>query len=301
MVLSKTKLTNLSMLLFLVLALAMCQPTYAQAQQTNTVEIRNASFEPASLSVTMGTIVTWINKDTIDHTVTSDTGLFDSGTIRSGGRFIFTFDAPGTYTYHCNLHADMRGQVLVASSLAGTAQDSGQLPPQTGITGTSGLSPATGSGTTDYSQFYTTAPGAVQTPLTAPQSYDILGLEPTYIYPGGLDQQAVPYSQYASYSNLLGQNALWIRGSQAWTRYAQIPQGSSLSLLAITPNGGNGTVYELYPGGRTSESTYEFFQYNSISFYADRLGRHVLFITMGNQASNPVIIDVVGEGIIQNA
>ena len=284
--------------LLLVLAAIVCQPADAQAQQTNTVEIRNTTYEPASLSVPMGTTVTWINQDTIDHTVTSDTGIFDSGTIKSGGRFMFTFDTPGVYPYHCSLHAYMRGQVSVTSALTGTTQEAGLAPLQTGIVGT----PATGPVIADYSQFYTITPGVVQTtPITAPQSFDILGFEPTYVYQGGLDQQGVPYGQYTSYSNLFGQNSLWIRGGQVWTRYAQVPQGSSLSLLALTPAGGNGTLYEIYPGGTTSMSTYDFFQYNSIGFYADRLGRHALFFVMDNQASDPVIIDVVGGGATQQA
>ena len=109
-----------------------------------------------------------------------------------------------------------------------------------------------------------------------------------------LQDQAIPYAQYSPSASILNSNSLWIQGSQAWVRYAQVPLDSSVNLLAITPNGGNGTLYEAYPNGRTSESTYNFFQYNRVIFYADRGGRHVLFYIIGDVVSNPVVVDVTG-------
>src|SRR5262245_49543384 len=45
----------------------------------NTVVMSNSSFSPASLTVTRGTTVTWMNKDAITHTSTSNTGLWNTG------------------------------------------------------------------------------------------------------------------------------------------------------------------------------------------------------------------------------
>jgi plastocyanin len=80
------------------------------------VTIKNLAFNPAALSVPHGTTVTWTNKDSIAHTSTSDAGgQWDSGIIApNGGAFSFTFNfAPGTYTYHCSIHAFMHGSITV--------------------------------------------------------------------------------------------------------------------------------------------------------------------------------------------
>lgn len=69
------------------------------------VVIRNTEFAPKSLRVAVGETVTWTNLDGLQHTVTSDEGLFDSGLLGEGDSWSWTFDAPGTYTYHCTPHA----------------------------------------------------------------------------------------------------------------------------------------------------------------------------------------------------
>ncbi|MHB8586203.1 MAG: cupredoxin domain-containing protein [Thermoplasmatota archaeon] len=50
------------------------------------------------------------------HTVTSDNGAlqsFDSGTNCSGATFVVTFSAAGAYAYHCAIHAEMHGVIVV--------------------------------------------------------------------------------------------------------------------------------------------------------------------------------------------
>ncbi|MCS6902922.1 MAG: cupredoxin family copper-binding protein, partial [Candidatus Bipolaricaulota bacterium] len=73
-----------------------------------------ASFNPATVNITPGTTVTWVNEDSIAHTVTSRDGLFDSPTLSRGQRFSYKFDRAGTYGYFCKLHPAMVGQVVVA-------------------------------------------------------------------------------------------------------------------------------------------------------------------------------------------
>ena len=81
------------------------------------VSIANFAFAPASASVNVGDTVTWTNAQPgVPHTVTSDAGAFDSGTLSSGGSFAFTFSAPGTFTYHCNIHPSMTGTVVIAGA-----------------------------------------------------------------------------------------------------------------------------------------------------------------------------------------
>jgi plastocyanin len=61
----------------------------------------------------VGSTITWMNNDSTQHTVTSDTSQFDSGILAPGGMFAFTFTQPGTFTYHCNIHTFMKGTVTV--------------------------------------------------------------------------------------------------------------------------------------------------------------------------------------------
>jgi plastocyanin len=70
------------------------------------VEIPDAqSFSPDPIEITPGTTVMWHNVDSQTHTSTSDEGLWDSGFMSSGDRYEYTFDEPGEYPYHCELHA----------------------------------------------------------------------------------------------------------------------------------------------------------------------------------------------------
>ncbi len=71
-------------------------------------------FSPANLTVKVGKTVTWVNKDTVTHTVTSDgSSLFDSGFMPTGATFQFTFTAAGTYPYYCTVHPYMKGTIVV--------------------------------------------------------------------------------------------------------------------------------------------------------------------------------------------
>ncbi len=72
------------------------------------------SFSPARIEVKRSTTVNWINEDAITaHTVIGSNGLFASQLIQPGGKFSFTFDVVGTYSYQCNIHPWMKGEVVV--------------------------------------------------------------------------------------------------------------------------------------------------------------------------------------------
>ena len=77
------------------------------------IEMGDDVFQPAQLTVAAGTKVTWVNKGSKAHTVVSNDKLFDSGLVNVGGEFSHTFDAPGTYLYHCAPHAKMVGRLVV--------------------------------------------------------------------------------------------------------------------------------------------------------------------------------------------
>ncbi len=77
------------------------------------VAISNMAFSPRQISVKAGTKVTWKNNDGVAHTVTSNSGAFDSGILNPGGVFSFVFTTPGTYSYHCIIHPSMTATVVV--------------------------------------------------------------------------------------------------------------------------------------------------------------------------------------------
>ena len=79
----------------------------------NSVTLQNFAFSPATLTVKVGTTVTWTNKDGTTHTVTSDSGVFNSGNLSPNATFSYTFNNTGTFTYHCSIHTYMTGTVIV--------------------------------------------------------------------------------------------------------------------------------------------------------------------------------------------
>lgn len=77
------------------------------------VTIDNLAFSPSSVTISTGDSVNWTNNDSFSHTVTSDTGAFDSGTLAPGDTFALEFTTAGTYEYHCSLHPSMTGTITV--------------------------------------------------------------------------------------------------------------------------------------------------------------------------------------------
>ena len=98
----------------------------AQGGQNVVVMMEDNYFEPANLSVPVGTTVTWVQSGNHPHTTTSDQGLWDSGVIPggSGGSFSVTFNEPGTFPYHCTIHLNegMVGTVTVTGGGRPTAE-----------------------------------------------------------------------------------------------------------------------------------------------------------------------------------
>lgn len=87
-----------------------------QAVATDTVAIQNFAFSPATITVKVGTKVTWTNKDSAAHTVTGDTNDGPaSGTLAQNASYSFTFSKAGTFKYACSIHPDMKGTVIVTN------------------------------------------------------------------------------------------------------------------------------------------------------------------------------------------
>lgn len=79
----------------------------------NEVWIQGMAFNPATITVTAGTTITWTNKDGIAHTVTSNTGAFNSGTLNADGTYSHLFSTAGSFPYHCTFHPNMTATVIV--------------------------------------------------------------------------------------------------------------------------------------------------------------------------------------------
>ena len=113
----KTKIYFFSTTLFFV-ALSILSGCKKSSDNTptpgaNEVFIQNMAFTPTTITVAINTTVKWTNYDAVAHTVTSDAGAFDSGTIISNGTYSHKFTAAGTYPYHCTVHPMMTAKVIV--------------------------------------------------------------------------------------------------------------------------------------------------------------------------------------------
>jgi plastocyanin len=85
------------------------QPSAATAE----VKIDNFSFGPQTLTVPVGTRVTWTNRDDIPHTSVSTEDVFKSKVMDTDEKFSYTFTKAGTYPYYCTIHPKMTGKVVV--------------------------------------------------------------------------------------------------------------------------------------------------------------------------------------------
>lgn len=148
---------------------------------------------------------------------------------------------------------------------------------------------------TPANQYYTMPTGpAPSTHISAPTQVNVASAVPANLYLGTQNQE-VPYSEYTSNPVNAGINSLWIQGTTSWTQYATVPQGASVSLIAISTTGGSGYLSEMHPDGTMSSSNLYFYPGSSnMNFYADSIGRHVLSFVINGKMSNTVIIDVTG-------
>ena len=72
------------------------------------------TYDPAELTVPLGSMIIWTNTGAVAHTVTADDGVsFDSGSLDPQLQFSFTAESVGTLTYHCSFHPWMTGTITV--------------------------------------------------------------------------------------------------------------------------------------------------------------------------------------------
>src|SRR5215212_1213926 len=73
------------------------------------VSIVDFAFQPMAIFVHRGDTVEWTNTGNAHHTVDSDMEVFESDILEPGDRYSYTFDEPGVFPYHCDIHPQMRG------------------------------------------------------------------------------------------------------------------------------------------------------------------------------------------------
>lgn len=90
------------------------ETTTCEIEKGSAMQSTNKSYYPRQIKVRIGDTVKWQNQDISIHTVTSASGLFDSGMLLAEDGFEYKFDSVGNYDYYCVLHPWMRGSVQVA-------------------------------------------------------------------------------------------------------------------------------------------------------------------------------------------
>lgn len=113
------KIVAVLMCLAFALGMMGCAPTNLEGDEqpsasAKTVTISGYKLRPQRIEVSVGTKVTWTNKDKDDHTVTADNGAFDK-LLSKGQSFSFVFNKKGTFRYVDRLHGQpgLVGTVVV--------------------------------------------------------------------------------------------------------------------------------------------------------------------------------------------
>ena len=91
---------------------AVSQPSPANTVQAND----NLAFAPTTITVGVGQVLQWKNVGSIMHTVTFNdnaNSCLSDEQLNGGSTWDVTFNAAGTYAYHCTIHEQMTGTVKV--------------------------------------------------------------------------------------------------------------------------------------------------------------------------------------------
>jgi plastocyanin len=97
-------------LLAVVLMIALAS---ADKATPKTVAIDGTTYQPSTLTVKVGDVVTWQNKDPFPHSVTSKDAGFDSQSIAAGKSWNYKATKRGEFSYTCALHPTMKATLRV--------------------------------------------------------------------------------------------------------------------------------------------------------------------------------------------
>ncbi|RZS31260.1 amicyanin [Herbihabitans rhizosphaerae] len=84
------------------------------------VMIAQYAYGPSTVTVTAGDTVSWTNHDQAPHDVVTTSGpaQLRSPMMSNGQSWSFRFTQPGTYSYYCSVHPDMKAKVVVLPASA---------------------------------------------------------------------------------------------------------------------------------------------------------------------------------------
>ena len=121
--------------------------------QTPGCETEDKCWDPSTITVPVGTTVTWINKDGAGHTITGATDPKDPATwgsittggnkfdstlppnpflIKPEGEWSFTFTEEGEFPYLCQVHPHMIGKIIVGGEAPPPPPSGLRLPTDNG-------------------------------------------------------------------------------------------------------------------------------------------------------------------------
>ena len=146
------------------------------------VDVDDYGYAPGQVSIEPGDRVRWTNQGNQVHTVTADEPAaedFDSGRLGSGDEFTHTFDQPGTYAYHCEVHNSMNGVIQVGSSPTSTTSSTTTSSTTTSSTTTTTQPAPSTTTTTRPPATVTTNPPAPSTTTTATTGRPSAGAAPS--------------------------------------------------------------------------------------------------------------------------
>jgi plastocyanin len=104
----------------LILVSTLAAPT-AQTVQAEVTIVDRAFNPPSGVVIAPGDSVLWTNSGALDHTVTSNDGIWDSGIVTPTLTFTYTFTQTGTFRYHCEIHSSMTGRIVVQAPATPTS------------------------------------------------------------------------------------------------------------------------------------------------------------------------------------
>ena len=82
---------------------------------TYEVEIEDFAFIPGRLHLNVGDAIEWRNRDNVQHTSTSDSGIWNSGLLARDQTFTYVFNNEGVFPYHCSPHPNMVDTIVVGN------------------------------------------------------------------------------------------------------------------------------------------------------------------------------------------
>jgi plastocyanin len=86
---------------------------YSGGPRHGQVVVQGMAYNPPEVHSRAGEPVLWLFQDGgVPHTVTADNGSFDSGN-KVNDEYQLRFHQPGSYSYHCAIHPEMKGSVIV--------------------------------------------------------------------------------------------------------------------------------------------------------------------------------------------